>query len=113
MGRVRDSLEIPLVGCFLLLGSSITITGFHHILSWPNSVVLLIFTIILGAGFIAVQLIEFSGRVPGFGDAGFYSRCLATVGLHFSHVVMGVFGLFYLFLCGGATAGYFRCTVLT
>lgn len=30
--NLSSALELPFLGCFVLLGSSVTVTGFHHVL---------------------------------------------------------------------------------
>nr|WCL38741.1 cytochrome c oxidase subunit 3 [Caryophyllaeus brachycollis] len=110
---VSDSLELPFVGCFLLLGSSISITGFHHILGWEHSSLLLVLTAVLGIGFILLQLIEFSEAIVGFSWNGFYSASLATIGLHFSHVGVGVLLMCLLLWLGPPRSGVHYCTLLT
>nr|YP_009415136.1 cytochrome c oxidase subunit 3 [Breviscolex orientalis]ASL24589.1 cytochrome c oxidase subunit 3 [Breviscolex orientalis] len=110
---LSDPLEVPLVGCFLLLGSSISLTGFHHVMSWEFSWVLLSLTAILGLGFVSLQLIEFSEDTILFYSNGFYSACLATVGLHFSHVLLGVVGMLLVLRVSVPRAGFYYCTLLT
>nr|BAV82562.1 cytochrome c oxidase subunit III [Schistocephalus solidus] len=110
---LSGSLEIPFLGCFLLLGSSISVTGFHHVMFWPFSWVLLLLTIILGSGFVLLQLFEFNEVFINIVDSSFYASCFCTVGLHFIHVLMGVIGLLMVLCLGVLSAGVYRCTLIT
>nr|QCI56251.1 cytochrome c oxidase subunit 3 [Echinococcus canadensis] len=110
---LSSSLEIPFVGCFVLLGSSITVTGFHHLIGWRYCDLFLFVTIVLGLGFVVLQVLEMEEISFNIVDGGFYSSSFCTVGLHFSHVVLGVIGLVTLFLVGSDSFGVYRCTVLT
>nr|YP_009327971.1 cytochrome c oxidase subunit III [Cladotaenia vulturi]APC62891.1 cytochrome c oxidase subunit III [Cladotaenia vulturi] len=110
---LSNSLEIPFVGCFILLGSSITITAFHHLLNWNYSWVFLLFTVLLGILFVFLQVYELNDIGMNIFDSSFYASSFCTVGLHFSHVLLGVVGLFTLLLVGGIKFGVYRCTVLT
>nr|CDI70244.1 Cytochrome c oxidase subunit III [Echinococcus granulosus] len=109
---LSSSLEIPFVGCFVLLGSSITVTGFHHLLGWRCCDLLLFMTIVLGLSFVVLQILEMEEVSCNIVDGSFYSSSFCTVGLHFSHVVLGVIGLVTLFLVGSDNFGVYRCTVL-
>lgn len=111
--RVRDSLEIPFVGCFLLLGSSVSITGFHHVLGWEHSWVLLLLTTLLGRLFVWLQLIEFSETDINFFSKGFYRACLRTISLHFVHVLVGVISMLGIVVVGVYRVGYYMCSVVT
>nr|YP_009442299.1 cytochrome c oxidase subunit III [Paratetraonchoides inermis]ATN95409.1 cytochrome c oxidase subunit 3 [Paratetraonchoides inermis] len=91
-------LEIPFFGCFLLIGSSLTATYYHNfnnIESTNNSIYL---TIILGVCFIILQLIEFSDCSINILTSVYHSSCFCTVGLHFSHVIIGLFLLISILL---------------
>nr|UEC44185.1 cytochrome c oxidase subunit III [Taenia tianguangfui] len=110
---LSSSLEIPFVGCFVLLGSSITITGFHHLLGWKYCDFFLLLTIILGLGFVGLQILEINDIDINMFDSSFYASSFCTVGLHFSHVLLGVIGLTTLLIVGSKTLGSYSCTVLT
>lgn len=110
---LSDPLEIPFMGCFLLLGSSITVTGFHHLLGWKYSWVLLLFTVILGFGFVGLQLYEVSGCEFNLLDSRFYASRFCVVGAHFRHVLLGVIGLSIILLYGVINVGEYYCTVIT
>lgn len=111
--NLSDSLEIPFLGCFLLLGSRITMTGFHHLLGWKYSWVLLVFTIILGLSFVGLQIFEFKEIFINIYDTRFHASRFCTVGTHFIHVLLGVFGMIIMLLSGIDRFGVYRCTVLT
>ena len=106
-------IEIPFLGCFLLLGSSITVTGFHHLMPFKGSCVLLLLTILLGVGFVILQMCEMNDIGINILDSRFHASRFCTVGLHFSHVVLGVVGLITIFYIGPLQAGFYRCTLVT
>jgi heme/copper-type cytochrome/quinol oxidase subunit 3 len=55
-GSLSDRLELPFLGCFLLLTSSLTATVYHHSFGLPYRWVFLAVTIVLGLCFVGVQL---------------------------------------------------------
>nr|YP_009180040.1 cytochrome c oxidase subunit III [Anoplocephala perfoliata]AKU46903.1 cytochrome c oxidase subunit III [Anoplocephala perfoliata] len=111
--NLSSPLELPLLGCFVLLGSSITITGFHHLLGWKYSWLLLLLTIILGILFICLQVVEFSEVSVNIFDNSFYASSFCTVGLHFSHVALGVIAFIVALIVGENSLGVYRCSVIT
>nr|UFQ88743.1 cytochrome c oxidase subunit III [Rhinebothrium scobinae]UFQ88755.1 cytochrome c oxidase subunit III [Rhinebothrium scobinae] len=111
--NLSDPLEIPLLGCFVLLGSSITVTGFHHLMSWDWSWILLLLTLILGVSFVGLQLWEMNEISIVIFDSSFHASSFCTVGLHFSHVILGAIGLLTLLVIGVGQTGYYRCTLIT
>lgn len=111
--NLSSSLEIPFLGCFVLLGSSITITAFHHLFYWCYSDILLFLTVILGIRFVGLQLLELDEITVKIIDSRFHASRFCTVGLHFSHVLLGVVGLCTVLAVGRLKFGYYRCTVLT
>lgn len=111
--RLSRSLEIPFVGCFVLLGSSITVTAFHHLLGWKCCDFFLFLTIVLGLSFVALQIFEMEDIGVNAFDSRFHASRFCTVGLHFSHVLLGVIGLSTILLVGRYKFGIYRCTVLT
>nr|UFQ89163.1 cytochrome c oxidase subunit III [Echeneibothrium williamsi] len=110
---LSSALEIPLLGCFLLLGSSITVTAFHHMLDWEFSWALLFLTIILGVSFVVLQLVEMDEISINIFAGSFFASSFCTIGLHFSHVVLGAVGLLTILFLGVSQAGEYRCTVIT
>nr|UFQ89103.1 cytochrome c oxidase subunit III [Dollfusiella sp. MZUSP 7992] len=111
--NLSSPLEIPLVGSFILLGSSITVTGYHHLLGWSYDWVLLLLTIFLGASFVVLQIIEMNEISVIILDSAFHASSFCTVGLHFSHVILGVAGLTTVLLLSSKVAGHYRCTIIT
>nr|YP_010947748.1 cytochrome c oxidase subunit III [Azygia robusta]WMH04195.1 cytochrome c oxidase subunit III [Azygia robusta]WMH04207.1 cytochrome c oxidase subunit III [Azygia robusta] len=99
---------IPLVCCFLLLGSSITATAFHHNLGLGGSNFYLVCTLLLGACFVGAQLYEFHLCEFSWSDGAFYSVCFCIVGLHFSHVVLGLLGFLVFFKLQGGVSSYLQ-----
>lgn len=110
---LSNPLEIPFLGCFLLLGSSVTVTGFHHLLWWEHSWILLVFTLVLGILFVCLQLYELHEVVVGILDSSFHASRFCTVGLHFRHVMLGIVGLFTILIVGAVKFGLYRCSVIT
>nr|UFQ88947.1 cytochrome c oxidase subunit III [Rhinebothroides sp. MZUSP 8028]UFQ88959.1 cytochrome c oxidase subunit III [Rhinebothroides sp. MZUSP 8029] len=111
--NLSSPLELPFLGCFLLLGSSVTITGFHHLLSWEWSWGLLVLTILLGICFVIMQLAEMNDISMNIVDSSFHASSFCTVGLHFSHVLLGIIGLSTILFIGVSKAGDYRCTLVT
>ena len=70
-------------------------------------------TVLLGTGFVIFQLLEMEEIFIKIFDTSFHARSLCTVGLHFSHVLLGVVGLITALVVGYLNVGYYRCTVLT
>lgn len=111
--NLSDPLEIPFLGCFLLLGSSVTITGFHHLLGWAYSWILLLFTIILGMAFVVLQIYEIWECEINLLSTRFYAGCFCTVGTHSSHVLLGVIGMCIILWTGVFRTNDYYCTVIT
>nr|UFQ88659.1 cytochrome c oxidase subunit III [Divaricobothrium sp. LRP 10377] len=111
--NLSSPLEIPLLGCFVLLGSSITVTGFHHLMDWEWSWLLLLLTVFLGVGFVVLQLVEMNEIVVNIFDTTFHASSFCTVGLHFSHVILGAIALSFILIVGVQNAGEYRCTLIT
>nr|QXU59705.1 cytochrome c oxidase subunit 3 [Bothridium pithonis] len=111
--NLSSSLELPFLGCFILLGSSVTVTGFHHLLFWEYSWVLLSLTIVLGICFVGMQLYEFNEIGINIYDSSFHASSFCTVGLHFSHVLIGAVGLSLVLFLGVVAVGEYRCTLVT
>nr|YP_009054570.1 cytochrome c oxidase subunit III [Paragyrodactylus variegatus]AIK25758.1 cytochrome c oxidase subunit III [Paragyrodactylus variegatus] len=87
--------ELPFLGSFLLLGSSITVTSYHMQMNSSNLFLLL--TIILGFFFIVLQGFEFDESNVNLFSSVYHGCCFTTVSLHFSHVLIGVMLLLGLF----------------
>nr|UFQ89067.1 cytochrome c oxidase subunit III [Rhodobothrium cf. paucitesticulare DJM-2021]UFQ89115.1 cytochrome c oxidase subunit III [Rhodobothrium cf. paucitesticulare DJM-2021] len=110
---LSSPLELPFLGCFILLGSSVTVTGFHHLMGWTWSWILLVLTILLGLSFVVLQLVEMNEITMNILDTSFHASSFCTVGLHFSHVLLGVVGLISILVIGIANSGEYRCTLVT
>nr|YP_009414355.1 cytochrome c oxidase subunit III [Dactylogyrus lamellatus]ALP29095.1 cytochrome c oxidase subunit III [Dactylogyrus lamellatus] len=105
-------LEIPFFGCFLLIGSSITITAYHHTQgSFVAADLHLLVTLVLGINFVLLQLEEFSECSITILDSVYHASCFCTVGLHFSHVVIGLLLLITLFIFGEEVFGSYYSTL--
>nr|YP_010690150.1 cytochrome c oxidase subunit III [Paragonimus iloktsuenensis]WBU12989.1 cytochrome c oxidase subunit III [Paragonimus iloktsuenensis] len=100
---ISSATELPLLGSFLLIGSSITATTYHHCRGLNISWVFLAVTIVLGLSFILLQAVEFYECECDVLNDVYYSSVFCTVGLHFSHVFVGVLGLSVLMLLGANT----------
>nr|YP_010461003.1 cytochrome c oxidase subunit III [Artyfechinostomum malayanum]UUF68156.1 cytochrome c oxidase subunit III [Artyfechinostomum malayanum] len=92
--------ELPLLGCFLLTGSSITITTYHQEYGTAYCWLYLLATIILGSGFILLQLYEFYDSWCDITFCYYQGVCFATVGLHFMHVMGGLIAMTTMLCCG-------------
>nr|YP_009139755.1 cytochrome c oxidase subunit III [Ogmocotyle sikae]AKG49752.1 cytochrome c oxidase subunit 3 [Ogmocotyle sikae] len=92
-GSLSHFLELPFLGCFLLIGSSITVTAYHHSMGLSGAYMHLIFTLILGGGFVVLQLYELYECRCCLISSVYFAACFCTVGLHFLHVLLGMGGL--------------------
>nr|WSP01988.1 cytochrome c oxidase subunit 3 [Wallinia sp. URM-2015] len=99
---ISDSMELPFLGCFFLLGSSLTATAYHHKFGSSLALPLLGFTMFLGSCFVLLQMFEFYDCFCDLLYSSYYAVAFCTVGLHFSHVLMGLVGLTILFFLGGS-----------
>lgn len=111
--NLSSALELPFLGCFVLLGSSVTVTGFHHVLGWFRDWVFLVLTILLGGGFVCLQFVEMGEIIMNLFDSRFYASRFCTVGLHFSHVLVGLMGLITCLVVGSNVLGVYRCSIIT
>nr|YP_009745462.1 cytochrome c oxidase subunit III [Tetraonchus monenteron]QIH29908.1 cytochrome c oxidase subunit 3 [Tetraonchus monenteron] len=111
---LSDFLEIPFLGCFLLIGSSLTVTFYHHSMLSDGvwSRFSLAYTILLGFGFILLQLVEFSECNVNLLYSVYHACCFCTVGLHFSHVLIGLILLSILFSLGCLFSGNYYTTLI-
>jgi len=85
---ISEYNELPLLGSFLLLGSSVTATIFHLQMKLSN--LYLIITILMGVCFIVLQGFEYEERIVNLFRRVYHARCFTTIRLHFSHVVIGI-----------------------
>nr|YP_009516732.1 cytochrome c oxidase subunit III [Paragonimus heterotremus]AYE67504.1 cytochrome c oxidase subunit III [Paragonimus heterotremus] len=97
---ISSMMELPLLGSFLLIGSSITATTYHHCRGLEFSWIFLVVTIVLGLSFILLQIFEFYDCECDVLSNVYYAGAFSTVGLHFSHVFVGVSGLIVLMMLG-------------
>nr|AAN15170.1 cytochrome c oxidase subunit 3 [Paragonimus westermani] len=97
---ISSAVELPLLGSFLLIGSSVTATTYHHCRGLEISWVFLGVTILLGLSFVLLQVFEFYDCECDVLSDVYYAGAFCTVGLHFSHVFVGVVGLSTLMLLG-------------
>lgn len=88
--RISEFDEFPLLGCIVLLSSSIFVTGFHFNYGLRHCSWYLFFGIILGFCFMLVQFFEFGDSPFYFIDCPYYVVAYSTIGLHFFHVLGGV-----------------------
>ncbi|KAA3669747.1 COX3 (mitochondrion) [Paragonimus westermani] len=97
---ISSVMELPLLGSFLLIGSSVTATTYHHCRGLEFSWVFLLVTILLGLSFVVLQILEFYECECDVLSDVYYAGAFCTVGLHFSHVFVGVVGLLTLITLG-------------
>jgi cytochrome c oxidase subunit 3 len=91
-GRVYD-LTLPLVNTVLLLASAATMYLSYRAIRQGEQKrfdSLLLVTMLLGAGFIIGQIIEFSSLGFSIRDGAYASIFLLTMGVHAFHVAVGV-----------------------
>lgn len=93
-------LELPFLGCFLLIGSSLTVTAYHHGVGLGRSSLFLLLTLVLGFSFVVLQVFEMYDCECDWVYSVYYAACFSTVGLHFLHVVLGLIGLVTIFIFG-------------
>lgn len=105
---ISDYGELPLLGSFLLIGSRITVTCYHHCIGTSYKRINLLLTLVLGLLFVVLQLFEFYDCGCDLLMDSFYCSCFCTVGLHFAHVVVGLFllSLIFYFLPRGLSGFY-------
>nr|AYH51351.1 cytochrome c oxidase subunit III [Alaria americana] len=92
--------EFPLLGCMVLLSSSIWVTGFHFNFGLDRCRWYLLSGIMLGCCFMLVQFFEFNDSPYYFTDCPYYVVAFSTIGLHFIHVLGGVVVLSMILLVG-------------
>jgi heme/copper-type cytochrome/quinol oxidase subunit 3 len=95
------SLKLALPNTVLLLASSAAAWfGERGILSMKRAQALFGFAIafLMGAGFTAVQLLEWRAKTYGVGASSYASLYFVTTGFHMAHVLVGLMVLAALFL---------------
>jgi cytochrome c oxidase subunit 3 len=107
--EVFDAFHLPLVNTIILLSSGATATWAHHGLREGNASQLklgLIFTIILGISFTAVQAYEYGHASFAFTDGIYSSTFYMATGFHGAHVIIGT--IFLTVCLGRAMANHFK-----
>nr|YP_009471353.1 cytochrome c oxidase subunit III [Sibylla pretiosa]AVE15496.1 cytochrome c oxidase subunit III [Sibylla pretiosa] len=87
-----NALQVPLLNTTVLLASGITITWSHHGLlenNYSQATQGLIFTILLGIYFTALQLYEYMEAPFTIADSVFGSSFFVATGFHGLHVIIG------------------------
>ena len=87
-----DPFDLPLINTLILLLSGCTVTWSHHALQHNNRkdfITGLIFTIILGALFTALQAYEYDHAAFSFTDGIYASTFYMATGFHGFHVLVG------------------------
>nr|UUJ43677.1 cytochrome oxidase subunit 3 [Pseudamphistomum truncatum]UUJ43679.1 cytochrome oxidase subunit 3 [Pseudamphistomum truncatum]UUJ43680.1 cytochrome oxidase subunit 3 [Pseudamphistomum truncatum]UUJ43681.1 cytochrome oxidase subunit 3 [Pseudamphistomum truncatum] len=112
VGALADGLEFPFVSCFLLLTSSVTITVYHHCYGLYSGRLFLYLSMVLGFLFIVVQMCEFYGSETDSLYCSYFSASYITVGLHFTHVAVGLLAMLFLLLIGSEEHHYYSSLVV-
>jgi cytochrome c oxidase subunit 3 len=87
-----DAFHLPLMNTLILLLSGCTVTWAHHALregDRKGTIQGLIFTVILGACFSAVQVYEYGHASFGFTEGIYSSTFYMATGFHGFHVLVG------------------------
>ena len=87
-----DPFHLPLMNTLILLLSGTTVTAAHHALQhgkMDNAKFMLLLTIILGVGFTALQVLEYSHAQFTFDGTLYGSAFFMATGFHGAHVVIG------------------------
>ncbi|MFN4185456.1 MAG: cytochrome c oxidase subunit 3 [Hyphomonas sp.] len=94
-----DPFHLPLMNTLVLLLSGTTVTWAHHALAhgdMKNAKLALIITILLGLGFTALQVLEYSHAGFSFDGTLYGSAFFMATGFHGAHVVIGTI---FLIVC--------------
>nr|UZT67495.1 cytochrome c oxidase subunit 3 [Ganaspini sp. ZJUH 20220007] len=84
--------QIPMINTIILLSSGITITWTHYSIlnkNKFNSLISLLFTIMLGMIFTLIQMIEYNEASFSMNDSIYGSIFFMTTGFHGLHVIIG------------------------
>ena len=87
-----NPLSIPLLNTSILLISGVTLTASHNFLiksMHSKSIKFLLVTLILGAYFTALQIIEYTQATFSMADSIFGSSFFVATGFHGMHVIVG------------------------
>lgn len=93
---ISEWFELPFLGCFFLIGSSVTATTYHYSYGLPVSRLYLLMTFVLGVLFIFLQGKEFFDCACDLLRRSFAATRFCTVGLHFIHVLLGLLGFIFV-----------------
>nr|AQQ72795.1 cytochrome c oxidase subunit 3 [Microthoracius praelongiceps] len=88
-----DYSLIPLLNSIILLSSGISITWSHHSLmenNKPQTILGLFITMILGAMFLTIQIVEYYNSSFSISDSVFGSVFFVSTGFHGIHVMVGL-----------------------
>lgn len=100
-GQLINPYKYPLMNTFILLASACSLNASHTQIKmgkYLTALLLLLFTIVLGLAFAFIQYKEIRNCSIQFTD-GIYGSCFYSLtGLHGTHVILGIFGLFICFL---------------
>ncbi|MEZ5998952.1 MAG: cytochrome c oxidase subunit 3 [Hyphomonas sp.] len=94
-----DPFHLPLINTLILLLSGTTVTWAHHALQHnerQSAMVGLLFTILLGMGFTALQVFEYSHAQFTYDGTLYGSAFFMATGFHGAHVVIGTI---FLIVC--------------
>jgi heme/copper-type cytochrome/quinol oxidase subunit 3 len=97
--EVLDAWDLPLMNTIILLLSGTTVTWAHHALLHDNRKDLitgLTLTVLLGASFTCLQIVEYGHATFGFTDGIYPSNFYMATGFHGFHVLVGTI---FLFVC--------------
>lgn len=94
-----DAFHLPLMNTLILLLSGTTVTAAHHALQhnkMGQAKLMLILTIVLGATFTGLQVLEYSEAQFTFDGTIYGSAFFMATGFHGAHVVIGTI---FLLVC--------------
>ncbi len=87
-----DAFHLPLMNTLILLLSGTTVTAAHHALqhnNLSNAKLMLVLTIVLGACFTGLQVLEYSEAQFSYDGTVYGSAFFMATGFHGAHVVIG------------------------
>jgi cytochrome c oxidase subunit 3 len=87
-----DPFHLPLMNTLILLLSGTTVTAAHHALQHnrlDNAKFMLLLTIVLGAAFTGLQVLEYSEAQFSYDSTIYGSAFFMATGFHGAHVVIG------------------------
>jgi cytochrome c oxidase subunit 3 len=108
--RPFDPFHLPLINTLILLLSGTTVTWAHHALQTNDrkgATMGLLLTVLLGAGFTALQVVEYMEAGFSYDGSLYGSAFFMATGFHGAHVVMGTIMLLvclFRLMAGGMKA---------